>query len=111
MPGLPPIGDVLGQVLRRRAVSTPDDSLLLICARPRMPDALLPEVTRRAALVTDWDSLLTLAEEHGVGPLLAAHLSFCVELAQRLRVGRLRYPWIEGGIDAVAELLETEITD
>ena len=75
MPGRPPIGEAFGQVLRRRTVPDPKDSLLLVCARPQMPEALIPEVTRRAALVTDWDFLLTLAEEHGVGPLVAAHLT------------------------------------
>lgn len=68
-------GENFSLVLRRRAIPAPEDSLLTICARPRVPERLLPEVQRRVVLVEDWNALLTLAEEHGVGPLLYAHLT------------------------------------
>ena len=70
-----PAGEKFSGVLRRRTITAPEDSLLTICARPRLPERLLPEVQRRIALVKDWNALLVLAEEHGVGPLLCAHLT------------------------------------
>ena len=61
--------------VRRRAVFDPPNSLLTLCARPHLPAELVPELERRSVLVQDWDELLPLAEEHGIGPLLHSHLT------------------------------------
>ncbi len=51
-----------------------EHDLLAFCARPALPDALAPELRRRAARVADWQAVLELAEQHGLGPLLHRHL-------------------------------------
>lgn len=66
--------DELIEIVRRRTIPSPADSLVTWCARPSMPDALVPELRRRAGLVADWDTVLDLAEVHGLGPLLGTHL-------------------------------------
>ena len=48
--------------------------LLADCARPRVPDALVERVQRRVAAIDDWPGLVTSAEQHGLGPLLHAHV-------------------------------------
>jgi len=68
------VRDELIEIVRRRAIPSPADSLVTWCARPSMPDALVPELRRRAGLVADWDTVLDLAEVHGLGPLLGTHL-------------------------------------
>lgn len=49
-------------------------ALLSLCARPRLPAELHPELARRAALISDWDDALPTAEHHGIAPLLYYHL-------------------------------------
>ena len=61
--------------VRRRSIPDEANSLLPLCARLRLPDDLRMELARRANLVGDWDRLLSLVEEHGLGPLLVAHLA------------------------------------
>ena len=61
--------------VRRRSIPDVANSLLPICARPRLPAELRSELVRRARLVHNWDALLALAEEHGLGPLLFSHLT------------------------------------
>ena len=68
------MGELLAAV-QRRAIPDPTNSLLPLCARPHLPKELVSELARRSALVRDWNELLTLAEEHGVGPLLRSHLA------------------------------------
>ena len=59
-------------------------------------------------------SVLALIQ-HTVGsrlfapPLLASHLSFCTELARRVRVRRLHYPREAAAVAAVAQLLSSEL--
>ena len=60
--------------VQRRVIPDPTNSLLSLCARPHLPLEMVPELERRLALVRDWDKLLVLAEEHGLGPLLYRHL-------------------------------------
>jgi len=61
--------------VRRRSIPDLANSLLPICARPHLAEELRSELPRRASLVQDWDALLALAEEHGLGPLLFSHLT------------------------------------
>jgi hypothetical protein len=68
------VRDELGGEVRRRAIPSPADSLLTWCARRTMPPDLVPELRRRARVVAAWDPLLDLAEQHGLGPLLCAHV-------------------------------------
>ena len=49
-------------------------ALLADCARPHVPDALAVRVRQRAEAVDDWSGLVTSAEQHGLGPLLHAHV-------------------------------------
>jgi hypothetical protein len=68
------MNEILSAV-RRRSIPDLANSLLPICSRPRLPEELQSELVRRAGLVQDWDALLALAEEHGLGPLLFSHLA------------------------------------
>ena len=61
--------------VRRRSIPDLANSLLPLCARPRLPEELRSELVGRTGLVRDWDALLALAEEHGLGPLLFSHLT------------------------------------
>jgi len=44
------------------------------CARPRVADAFVEQLRRRAAAIRDWDACVSRAEQQGLGPLLHAHM-------------------------------------
>lgn len=50
-----------------------EEGLMLICARSTIPDSLLMAIAEKASRI-DWDRLLQLAVDHGVGPLVYATL-------------------------------------
>jgi hypothetical protein len=47
---------------------------LALCARPHASARVADEIAVGAARIIDWDRTLTLAEHHGIGPLLHQHL-------------------------------------
>jgi len=48
--------------------------VLKCCSNPTVARSDSATLSRRAALVGDWDALVSQAEAHGVGPLVYAHL-------------------------------------
>lgn len=54
---------------------SPEQKILLICARPRLDDAARTELNRLLSSKLDWDRLLSMAQRHALLPLMHHHLS------------------------------------
>lgn len=48
-------------------------SLLALCARPDLPEALDPVFRHAVDVVADWAEVVELAEQHGIAPLMYMH--------------------------------------
>ena len=56
-------------------VSSSEQKILLICARPRLDDDAREDLNRLLSSKLDWDYLMTAAQRHALLPLMHHHLS------------------------------------
>jgi putative nucleotidyltransferase-like protein len=56
---------------------SPEQKILLLCARPCLDDAARVELNHLLSSKLDWDSLIAAAQRHALLPLMHHHLSKC----------------------------------